>query len=475
LAGFAVLALAAMFALAGCPTESGGTTGDLSTPTGLNATASGTSVELSWNSVNGATIYRVYRGNSESGSYTPLNESVSGTSYIDSGLSAGTYYYKVSAASSAGDSPQSSAVSATVGGGGLSAPTGLNAAASGTSVELSWNSVNGAEVYKVYRGNSESGSYTQINVASGTSYTDSGLSAGTYYYKVSAVSSSGEESPQSSADSATVGGGGGGLSAPANLTAAASGTSVELSWNSVNGAEVYKVYRGNSESGSYTQINVASGTSYTDSGLSAGTYYYKVSAVSASGTESPQSSADSATVGGGGGGDTLAGAKGKLTLTGFNEFDGKYVYSALVTSSGSALIGTNGVEYNAGDFSISMVQISGGTAEVPLYTTTYTGGTSVADIYVPYEGSETFQAVAVMILNDADGKFSSGDAASFATNYAAMISSNASNTSFAPSTTNGSITIGRGDVMTMDEMTAAMSDGDYTVMQTIKYMLIVNP
>jgi hypothetical protein len=166
------------------------------------------------------------------------------------------------------------------------------------------------------------------------------------------------------------------------------------------------------------------------------------------------------------GGGTLAEAKGKLTLTGFNEFDGKYVYSALITSSGNTLVGTKGVDYNAGNPIVSMVPISGGTAEVPLYTIN-PAGTSVANAYIPYEGSETFQIVAIMIVNDADGKFTSSEAASFAQNYAAMISSNPSNTSFTPRTTNGSITISRSDVKTTAEMPSDMN--------TVKYILVVNP
>jgi hypothetical protein len=260
-------------------------------------------------------------------------------------------------------------------------------------------------------------------------------------------------------------------SAPSGLNAAVSGTSVNLTWNSVSGA-TYRVYRSTSSSGSGSLIGSPGGTSYTDSELSAGTYYYRVSAYG-NGQESEKSSAVSATVSGGGDGDgdALAGAKGKLTLTGFNEFNGKYVYSALVTTSGKYLVGTNGVELSGSEYRISMVAISGGSAEVPLYTTN-ASGTTVADIYVPYEGSEGFSTVSILIVSDTDGKFTASDAASLATNYVGSISSNASNTSFTPATSNGNITISRSDVMTLEEITAAMSDGDYTIMQTVKYMLM---
>ncbi|MDR2444838.1 MAG: hypothetical protein LBD44_02720 [Spirochaetaceae bacterium] len=160
-------------------------------------------------------------------------------------------------------------------------------------------------------------------------------------------------------------------------------------------------------------------------------------------------------------------------MTGFNDFNGKYVYSTLITRSGKSLIGTNAVEIVGSEAVISMVQISGGSAEVPLYTLN-AGGASVVDIYVPYDGSEAFQTVVIIIVSDSDGKFTSADAASFATNYAAMLTSNTSNTSFTPSASNGNITISRSDAMTMDEIKAATEAGNYTIMQTVKYMLMLS-
>jgi hypothetical protein len=191
-----------------------------------------------------------------------------------------------------------------------------------------------------------------------------------------------------------------------------------------------------------------------------------VSAADGGGNESPQSGYVSATISGGG--DTLQEARGRLTLTGFNDFNCKYVYSALVTTSGQSLIGTNAVQIIDNEAVISMVPISGGTAQVPLYT--YTSGTNVADMYVPYEGSETFQAVAVMIVNDGDGNFTTADAGSFVTNYAAMISNNPSNSSFTPGTSGGNITISRSEAKTMTEIMAEIGSNP-TIMQTVKYLL----
>lgn len=96
----------------------GGTTSKPSTPTGLHATAGSSSITLSWNSVSGATSYYVWRNTSASGTYSYLTE-VYSTSYTDSYVTSGTtYYYKVCAVNSAGQSAQSSYVSATISSGG---------------------------------------------------------------------------------------------------------------------------------------------------------------------------------------------------------------------------------------------------------------------------------------------------------------------------------------------------------------------
>jgi hypothetical protein len=111
------------FALA--VTSSGGTIWELAppavtvralTPQNVQAVAdSMNSVSLSWDSVSGASGYRVYCAASETGSYT-LAGSPTGTSYPHTGRTPGTvYYYRVSAVGSAGsggESERSAAVAA---------------------------------------------------------------------------------------------------------------------------------------------------------------------------------------------------------------------------------------------------------------------------------------------------------------------------------------------------------------------------
>lgn len=178
----------------------GGTT--LSAPTGVTATPGSSYITVSWNSVSGASKYKVYRATSASGSYTSIATEF-GTSHQDMNASSGTtYYYKVTAVASDGsESAKSSAASATMGGGGggttLSAPTNVNAAyIQGThAVQVTWTEPALADSYEIYRSTSASSNGSKIGTttsSSGAVYVDnlsSSVDQVTYYYRVKAKSS----------------------------------------------------------------------------------------------------------------------------------------------------------------------------------------------------------------------------------------------------------------------------------------------
>ncbi|MDR2743440.1 MAG: fibronectin type III domain-containing protein, partial [Treponema sp.] len=164
-----------------------------------------------------------------------------------------------------------------------------------TSIFVSWDSVSGASSYKVYRNDSADGEYTAVTSLTGTSYTDTGLSANTiYYYKVTAVTG-GAEGPKSDyAVAATW------APAPSTITATQrSSSSILVLWDSVLGATSYKVYRSEGlypYNSMYTLVGSPTETSYTDTGLSPSTiYYYKVSAVGSAGEGSQTANYASAT------------------------------------------------------------------------------------------------------------------------------------------------------------------------------------
>jgi fibronectin type 3 domain-containing protein len=86
-------------------------------PTGLTATAkSGSEIDLAWTASAGTVAsYNVLRGTTAGGeSATALATGVTGTSYADKSVSAGTeYYYKIAAVNAAGQGPTSNEASAT--------------------------------------------------------------------------------------------------------------------------------------------------------------------------------------------------------------------------------------------------------------------------------------------------------------------------------------------------------------------------
>ncbi|NQX57516.1 fibronectin type III domain-containing protein [Paenibacillus qinlingensis] len=85
-----------------------------STPLNLAATAGNSQVFLSWDSVQGATSYKVKRSLTQNGSYSLISSANSGTSYTDNSVTNGVkYFYVVSAFNSLGESFNSNEASAT--------------------------------------------------------------------------------------------------------------------------------------------------------------------------------------------------------------------------------------------------------------------------------------------------------------------------------------------------------------------------
>jgi len=191
-----------------------------------------------------------------------------------------------------------------------SAPTGLTATASSSSaIALSWTAVTPPanctiSSYSVYGSTSSgftpSSSNLIANGVTGTTYTNTGLTASTtYYYKVEAVDAEGSSaaSAQSSAETqaascTTV------PSAPTGLTATATSSStINLSWTAVTPPanctiSSYNVYESTTNGFTPSSSNlIASGltsTSYSSTGLTASTiYYYLVEALDSDGSSAP--------------------------------------------------------------------------------------------------------------------------------------------------------------------------------------------
>ena len=233
--------------------------------------------KLTWAAVEGAVSYKVYRSTEKEGTYS-LTKTTTSTTYTNSTAKAGqTYYYKVKAVAenTAANSAYSSVKSRTC---DLPRPvvTASNVTSSGYP-KLTWEAVDGAVSYKVYRSTEKEGTYSLTKTTTGTSYTNTSAKPGNvYYYKVVAVAeNSAANSAYSSIKSRTCD-----LAQPkASIELTAKGQP-KVTWEAVSGAKEYKVYRATSEDGSYSVMKTTTGTTYTNTNFEDGkTYYYKVRAI----------------------------------------------------------------------------------------------------------------------------------------------------------------------------------------------------
>ena len=183
-------------------------------PGGLNATANGEHVNLSWaaasDAESGISGYKIYRG-ATSGGETFLAQLGNVTSYTDQATApATTYFYQISAVNDGAglEGSRSNEASVTTGNNPPAVPSGLTASAGNQQITLDWadNSELDLAGYHVHRATSAGGPYTQITTSLLTSsaYSDVGLTNGTaYFYVVKAVDVGGNESGNSNEANAT--------------------------------------------------------------------------------------------------------------------------------------------------------------------------------------------------------------------------------------------------------------------------------
>ncbi|MEL7570816.1 MAG: hypothetical protein AAGU14_09695, partial [Eubacteriaceae bacterium] len=159
-----------------------------------------------------------------------------------------------------------------------------------TSLKISWNEVEGATGYRVYRATSSSGTYTYLGATTSTSYTSTGLATGKYYYyKVLAYTTANgvtTYSAYSSVKYAKV--------TPSTPTASAesySSNSIKISWGAVSGATMYELWKSTSATENFTLLKSTVSNYYINTSLATGnTYYYKVRAYHLEGTTKVYSS-----------------------------------------------------------------------------------------------------------------------------------------------------------------------------------------
>lgn len=259
----------------------------LAVPTNLALTKTTSSITATWSAVanagnaGGTASYRVayVTGN---GSWTEVD--VSGTTYTLSNVAQGaTYDFKVMAlgdGTTYEDSAYCTAVQETT---LVKLATPQPTVDSTTSqVSVAWTAIANADGYKVWY-KTGNGSYgAAIDVGTETEYAVTGLQEGVQItFKVQAYSNSStvyEDSEISAEVTETTQIT---LATPV-FTLSKTTNSITATWSAVANAASYKVaYKLNGSSGDFTEVPIASGTSYTLDSLAEGaTYVFKVMSVS---------------------------------------------------------------------------------------------------------------------------------------------------------------------------------------------------
>ena len=271
------------------------------TPTDVTATAtSATVVSVTWSASTdpetGVAEYRVFRDGS-------LVATPQGTSYSDDGLEAETQYeYRVAAVNGEGlvgslSDPAPVTTPRAIDDTPPTAPAGLQArAASPRQVSLFWSAStdpeSGVAGYRVYRddalvGSPEDASFEDASVEPDTEYRYHVTAVNVDWFESGPSDEVTVTTPRQTDDTPPT--------APGSLAATStSPTRVDLQWTAASDAESgidhYRVYRED------VLIDVTTGLTYGDEGLSPGTTYtYQVSAVNGDGLEGPGTGPASAT------------------------------------------------------------------------------------------------------------------------------------------------------------------------------------
>jgi len=264
-----------------------------SAPSNATAKQTGNQVALNWTASTdnvGVVGYRVDRCQGAGCTlFSQIGTPVS-NSFTDSGLSVGSYSYRVRAVDAAGNlSAYSAVVSVSITDvTPPTAPSNLTATATGPNVALTWTPSTdnvGVTGYLLERcQGSGCASFTQIAAPTGTTYADDAIGAGIDSYRVRATDAAGNVSAYSNLvpvvvpDVVPP-------TAPTSLTATPAGSTMNLSWTASTdnvGVSQYLIVRCQGAGcTSFTLIAAPTGTSYSDTGLNVGSYSYEVLALDA--------------------------------------------------------------------------------------------------------------------------------------------------------------------------------------------------
>jgi len=244
-------------------------------------------VKVSWNEVGEVDGYEVYRSTALSGTYSNIAslKYSSTLSYTNTNLTPNKYYYykirtyRVYNGKKVYSSFSNVVFSKPV----LASITSSKVVSVGyNKVKVTWGKVSEASGYEIYRSTSKTGTFSKVSTLSGSAntYLNGSLTTGrSYYYKIRAYRNNNGTRVYSSYS--TIVGAAPVLAMPTNIKATrSSSTSIKLTWNKVSEASGYEIYRGTTQTGTYTKLATTTKNttiSYINYKVSKGkTYYYKM-------------------------------------------------------------------------------------------------------------------------------------------------------------------------------------------------------
>jgi hypothetical protein len=277
-----------------------------SSPSGLTAATTGSTVSLGWTPATddrGVTSYEVHASTTPDfvAATSTRVASTSVPTVVQADVAPGTWYYRVVALDAAGNrSVASATASAVVLDDQAPSKVGaVSATVTGSSVALSWGAANdnvavtGYEIHRSPQTGVAATAETRIATTAGTSHVDSSCTAGTCYYSVVAVDAAGNRGLLSEQVSVVVQDTQA-PTAPTALSASLAGSVAALKWSASSddvGVASYEVHR-SATSGFVPTTSTLTGSSATGSfsqTVAAGTWSYRVVAKDAAGNRSPAS------------------------------------------------------------------------------------------------------------------------------------------------------------------------------------------
>ena len=245
-------------------------------------------VKVTWNKVEGATSYRIYRRGAGTNYWYYLGDvDATQNTFVDyegtakSQIKSGNYYRYTVRTSYNGKDSNGNAYSKYSGfdKGGLylkyiGTPKMVSVANSASGITIKWKGIvgNGSTWYRIYRRGAGEKGWTYLTQVRGTSYTDTKVkskSGTTYKYTIRAIVSGKHLSAFESGLAIKR------LTNPKLVSATASGAGITVKWGKVNGASAYCVYRKTAGS-SWKKIATVKGVnslSYVDRKAARGTTY----------------------------------------------------------------------------------------------------------------------------------------------------------------------------------------------------------